>query len=72
MIETQKIYQNLRDKKEIQKYIKDSKAQKLFEIGKNIYIDFRIVDVITPELQDKKRPEGLTRSQPTDKNLTAK
>ncbi|MBU0626608.1 hypothetical protein KKH82_04215 [Patescibacteria group bacterium] len=71
-LETQKIYQDIRDKKEIQKYIKDPKAQKLFQLETNVYMDFRITDVITPELQDKVRPEGLTRSKPTNENLTVK
>ncbi|MBU1758509.1 hypothetical protein KKG31_05145, partial [Patescibacteria group bacterium] len=63
---------DIRDKKEIQKYIKDPKAQKLFQLETNVYMDFRITDVITPELQDKVRPEGLKRSKPTNENLTVK
>jgi len=66
---TQKIYQTLRDKKEIQTYLKKSDTQKLFQLYGNIYMDFRITDVIVPELQDKERPVHLSMSRPTNESL---
>lgn len=51
--EAQKIYQDLRDKKEIQDYLKDQNKQKLFQLYDNVYMDFRQTDVIIPEWQDK-------------------
>ena len=66
---TQKIYQTLRDKEEIQTYLKKSDTQKLFQLYGNIYIDFRITDVIVPELQDKERPVHLSMSRPTNESL---
>lgn len=66
----QKIYQDLRDKKEIQNYIQNASTQKLFQINEKIYVDFRITDIISPELQDKVFPRGLTTSKPTNEKLT--
>lgn len=68
--EIQKIYQDLRDKKEIQSYLKDKKTQKLFEINTQLYVDFRTTDLIIPELQDKIFPTGLSTSKPTNEKLT--
>ena len=48
----QKIYQDLRNEKKIQTYIQDPSTQKLFQINEKMYVDFRITDLIVPELQD--------------------
>lgn len=66
----QKIYQNLRDKKEIQSYIQDTSTQKLFQINGKLYVDFRTTDIISPELQDQPFPSGLTTSKATNEKLT--
>jgi len=52
----QKIYQDLRDKKNIQSYIQDPSKQRLFEINEKIYVDFRTTDIICSELQDQQFP----------------
>ncbi|MFA7298151.1 MAG: class I tRNA ligase family protein [Candidatus Absconditabacterales bacterium] len=71
-IAMQKIYQALREKEEIHTYIKKSDTQKLFQLYENIYMDFRITDVIIPEFQDKERPAHLSTSKPTNELLTSK
>jgi len=53
----EKTYQNLRDKEEIQTYLQDASTQKLFNINEQLYVDFRTVDLIVPELQDQKFPQ---------------
>ena len=68
--EIQKIYQDLRNKKEIQHYIQKTDTQKLFEIHEKIRADFRITDVIVPELQDKVWIPHLTTSRPMNEKLT--
>lgn len=67
----QKIYQDLRDQKKIQGYLQDASTQKLFEINEKLYVDFRTVDLIIPELQDKPFIAGLTTSKPTNEKLMA-
>lgn len=67
----QKIYQDLRDKQELQSYIQDTSKQHLFEITENIYVDFRTTDIISPELQDKIFPTGLTTSKATHEKITS-
>lgn len=69
---TQKTYQALWEKEEIQTYIKDPGTQKLFHLHGNIYMDFRITDVIVPEVQDKERPARLSLSKPTNQSLMPK
>ncbi len=68
--EIQKIYQDLRDKKEIQSYIQDTSKQHLFQINEKLYVDFRITDLIVPDLQDKPRIANLTTSKATNEKLT--
>jgi hypothetical protein len=68
--EIQHIYQDLRKKQEIQSYLQNSSTQKLFSIGENIYMDFRITDIIIPELQDKTWINDLTTSKATNEKLT--
>lgn len=67
--EIQKIYQNLRDQKKIQTYLQDASTQKLFEINERLYVDFRITDLIVPDLQDKPWIANLTTSKPTNEKL---
>jgi predicted type IV restriction endonuclease len=66
----QNLYQNLRNEKKIQQYIQDPSKQNLFEINEKLYVDFRITDIISPELQDQIFPAHLTTSKPTNENIT--
>lgn len=66
----QKIYQDLRDQKKIQGYLKDATTQKLFEINERLYVDFRTTDLILPEIQDQPFPAQLSISKPTNEKLT--
>lgn len=68
--EIQKIYQKLRDEKQIQTYLKNPETQKLFEITKQFYVDFRATEIIVPERQDNTRTPHSTISKPTNEKLT--
>lgn len=69
-VETQKIYLDLRDRKGIQAYVQDQEKQNLFQLHENVYMDFRITDILLPELQDIVFPAHLTISRPTHEKLT--
>lgn len=66
----QKIYQDLRNQKDIQSYMQDTSKQNIFEIKENLYVDFRMTDIIIPQLQDKPWIKGITISKPTNEKLT--
>lgn len=68
--EIQKIYQDLRNNNKLQTYFKDTNTQKLFQITEQFYVDFRITEIIIPELQSQPRIKHLTTSKPTDQKLT--
>jgi broad specificity phosphatase PhoE len=51
--EITKIYQKLYDDKEIFDYVRNPKKQQRFEIGKNIYVDFRAMEMFLPDFQDE-------------------
>jgi isoleucyl-tRNA synthetase len=69
-LETQKIYQDLREKKEIQHYLQDPKTQKTFALHEKVYMDFRSTDIIAPERQDVDLEPWMTTKQPMHVKLT--
>ncbi|MDD3263062.1 MAG: class I tRNA ligase family protein [Candidatus Absconditabacteria bacterium] len=46
-------YQKIWNDKKIIEYIHDKKNQTIFDIGNNIFIDYRITDHVSPDIQDK-------------------
>jgi broad specificity phosphatase PhoE len=48
-----KTYQKLYDDKKIFDYVRDQKKQQRFEIGKNIYVDFRAMEMLLTDFQDE-------------------
>lgn len=74
--EIQKIYQDLRENKELgstkklQEYFKDPQTQKLFQINEKVYVDFRTTDIILPEYQNQVLPPHISISKPTNEKLT--
>jgi bisphosphoglycerate-dependent phosphoglycerate mutase len=69
-LELQIQYQNLRDKKEIQAYVQNPKAENLYKLHEKIYVDFRITDILVPELQEQEWPTHLTTTIPTAQKIT--
>ena len=69
-LELQIQYQHLRDKKEIQAHVQNPKANNLHKLHKKVYMDFRITDILAPEMQNEKWPPHLSTTMPTSQKLT--
>jgi hypothetical protein len=54
--EIQKAFQKLSSELKIVEYIQNTQNQHHFEIGKKLFVDFRITDSICPNFQDKIMP----------------
>jgi broad specificity phosphatase PhoE len=61
----QKQYQDLYNNGKLIAHTQDRTAQNQFEIGKNLYVDFRITDLIVPSIQDKEMPLPFTKDEQT-------
>jgi hypothetical protein len=66
----QKIYQSHRDDKSIQSFLLDTTQEHFHTLHDQVYVDFRITDVLVPELQDTFWEPHLTTSKPTSEKLT--
>jgi broad specificity phosphatase PhoE len=67
--DAQHIYQQLWTDKTIIAYLQDPNTKKTFEIGPNIYVDFRLAEHIIHEVQDQDFDCSLIRSIPMDQKL---
>lgn len=67
--QAQHTYQQLWTDKAIIAYLQDPTTQKTFEIGPNIYVDFRLTEHIIHEVQDQQFDCPLIRSIPMDQKL---
>jgi len=72
----QKEYESIQSKfhalakeKKILSYMKDMSTIKTFEIGKDIYVDFRIMEMQIPEIQDQVFDCSILMSIPTHESL---
>lgn len=45
------LYRDLWSNNKITQYIRSDKEKNLFHIGENIYVDFRITDLLVPDLE---------------------
>jgi broad specificity phosphatase PhoE len=63
--EVQKQYQDLYHTGELIAYVQDRTKQQHFEIGKNLFVDFRITDAIIPSIQDQEMPQPFTKDEQT-------
>ena len=58
-------YQDLHNNGTLIAHTQDHTAKNHFEIGRNLFVDFRIVDTIVPSMQDKDMPHPFTPADQT-------
>ena len=63
--QAQKKYQTLYQEGKLIAYVQDRTQQQHFEIGQNLFVDFRITDGIIPSIQDKEMGQPFTRDDQT-------
>ena len=51
--EVRKTFKEIREKKELIAYIKNTESKKTFELIPHVYVDLRLTEYILPEMQDK-------------------